>query len=64
MVLAGDSVYREHYERMKRELDFTKKKLAQQHEEELEQAASQKQKVERKVRIGALVLILTCPITD
>ncbi|KAK2165919.1 hypothetical protein LSH36_44g06061 [Paralvinella palmiformis] len=45
----GDSVYRDHYLRLKREMEFMKKKLQQEHEEELEQKEKSKKALERKV---------------
>merc|ERR1712168_62561 len=43
------SVYREKYERIKRELDFTKKKLKDEYEEQLEQKDAVKKQTEKKL---------------
>ncbi|XP_064618703.1 unconventional myosin-XVIIIa-like isoform X2 [Lineus longissimus] len=46
----GDSdVYKQRYDRAKRELEFTKKKMQQEHEEKIEQEHSIKKQVERKL---------------
>ena len=47
--ILGDSIYRQKYEKLKREMDFMKKKLEQQHEEELERKDAIKKQLERKV---------------
>ena len=48
-LVEGGSIYREKYERARRELDFMKKKMQQQHEEELEQKDAGRKQIERKV---------------
>lgn len=46
----GDAgVYRQRYERARRELEFTKKRLQQQHEDDLEQLVGLKKQLEKKV---------------
>ena len=47
--ILGDSIYRQKYEKLKREMDFMKKKLEQQHEEEIEKKDAIKKQLERKV---------------
>ncbi len=46
----GDSIYRDKYERAKREIDFMKKKATHQREEDVEQHETVKKQLERKVR--------------
>ena len=48
-MLLGD-IYKERYERIKKELAFTRKKMTQQHEEEMEQEHNSKKVVEKRVR--------------
>lgn len=43
-------VYRQRYEHAVRELEFTKRKMAQQHEDDLEQLVGLKKQLEKKVR--------------
>ena len=45
----NDSVYKDRYERVLRELDFTKKRLQKQHEEELELEHNLKKAVEKRL---------------
>ena len=45
----GDSVYRERFQRAKREIDFLKKKMEEQQEEFLEQQDSLRKNMERKL---------------
>ncbi|KAF2891553.1 hypothetical protein ILUMI_14620, partial [Ignelater luminosus] len=46
----GDgSIYKQRYERAKKELEFTKKRLQQQHEDDLEQLVGLKKQLEKKV---------------
>lgn len=46
----GDgSVYKQRYERAKKELEFTRKRLQQQHEDDLEQLVGLKKQLEKKV---------------
>lgn len=48
----GDnSVYKSKYERAIRELEFTRRRLQQQHEDDLEQLVGLKKQLEKKVRI-------------
>ena len=47
-VIAG-GIYKERYEKMVRELSFTKKRLQQQHDEELETEHASKKGVEKRV---------------
>ncbi len=53
LLFAGDSIYRQKYEKLKREMDFMKKKLEQQHEEEMEKKDSTKKQLDRKVPLTA-----------
>lgn len=46
----GDGVYKQRYERAVRELEFTKRRLQQQHEDDLEQLVALKKQLEKKVR--------------
>lgn len=47
----GDNdVYKQRYERALRELEFTKRRLQQQHEDDLEQLVGLKKQLEKKVR--------------
>ena len=48
-------IYKERYEKMVRELAFTKKRLQQQHEEELETEHTSKKGVEKRVRWNFLL---------
>lgn len=43
-------IYRQRYEHAIRELEFTKRKMAQQHEDDLEQLVGLKKQLEKKVR--------------
>ena len=45
-----DNVYRQKYERVARELEFTKKRLQTQHEHDLEQLIGLKKQLEKKVK--------------
>lgn len=45
----GDGVYKKRYERAIRELEFTKKRLQQQHEDDLEQLVGLKKQLEKKL---------------
>lgn len=46
----GDGgVYKQRYERVKKELEFTKKRLQQQHEDDLEQLVALKKQLEKKL---------------
>lgn len=47
----GDGVYRQRYERAVRELEFTKRRLQQQHEDDLEQLVGLKKQLEKKVTL-------------
>ena len=49
--VAGDSLYRERYERSRREAEFSRKRLVQQHEEEMEQLEAAKKHLDRKVGV-------------
>lgn len=44
-----DGVYKKRYERATKELEFTKKRLQQQHEDDLEQLIGLKKQLEKKV---------------
>jgi hypothetical protein len=45
----GTGVYRQRYERTVRELEFTRRRLQQQHEDDLEQLVGLKKQLEKKV---------------
>lgn len=45
----GDGVYKQRYERAVKELEFTKRRLQQQHEDDLEQLVGLKKQLEKKV---------------
>ena len=45
----GEQVYKQRYERVARELEFTKRRLQQQHEDDLEQLVALKKQLEKKV---------------
>ncbi len=49
-LVAGDSIYRQKYERLRREVEYAKKKMQQQHEEEVEKKEAKQKQLERKVR--------------
>lgn len=44
-------VYKQRYEHAVRELEFTKRKMAQQHEDDLEQLVGLKKQLEKKVGV-------------
>lgn len=46
-----DGVYKRRYERATKELEFTKKRLQQQHEDDLEQLIALKKQLEKKVNM-------------
>ncbi|KAK6192213.1 hypothetical protein SNE40_003722 [Patella caerulea] len=46
---AGDSIYKERYERMVKELEFTKKRLQQQHEEEMDSELQSRRLLEKRL---------------
>lgn len=52
-------VYRQRYEHAIRELEFTKRKMAQQHEDDLEQLVGLKKQLEKKV-CQVIPIIMTC----
>jgi len=54
-------VYRQRYEHAIRELEFTKRKMAQQHEDDLEQLVGLKKQLEKKVHQA--IPIVTTSIT-
>ena len=43
------TIYRQKYERVTKELEYTKKRLQQQHEDDLEQLMALKKQLEKKV---------------
>ena len=45
----GDSVYKERYERVMKELNVTRKRMEKQHEEEMEQERGLKKAVDKRV---------------
>ena len=48
--LVLDSIYRTKYEQARREIELTKKRLNQEHEEELESTKAAKKAIERRVK--------------
>ena len=54
---SGGSIYKQKYEQGKRELEFTKQKIKQQHEEDKEQQQVLRKQLERKV--GSIIKCLT-----
>ena len=54
--LIPGGIYKERYEKMVKELAFTKKRLQQQHEEELEAEHASKKGVEKRVRYNSVKL--------
>ena len=54
---SGGSIYKQKYEQGKRELEFTKQKIKQQHEEDQEQQQVLRKQLERKV--GSIIKCLT-----
>ena len=48
--LSNADIVRQKYERVARELDMTKKRLAQQHEDDMEQLMAMKKQLEKKVK--------------
>lgn len=51
-------VYKQRYERVARELEFTRRRLQQQHEDDLEQLVGLKKQLEKKVCILISKLLL------
>lgn len=47
----SDGVYKQRYERAVKELEFTKRRLQQQHEDDLEQLVGLKKQLEKKVSV-------------
>ena len=47
----GEAVYKHRYERVVRELEITKRRLQQQHEDDLEQLVGLKKQLEKKVSL-------------
>lgn len=45
------AVYKQRYERAVRELEFTRRRLQQQHEDDLEQLVALKKQLEKKVKL-------------
>ena len=57
----GDSIFKERYDRLRRESEMNKQQLKREHAEELEQAESSKKHAERKVLVlqrGVFVNVL------
>lgn len=46
----GGNVYKQRYERALRELEYTKRRLQQQHHDDLEQLIALRKQLEKKVR--------------
>lgn len=53
----GGGVYKQRYERVFRELEFTKRRLRQQHEDDLEQLVGLKKQLEKKVSDTGLLFV-------
>lgn len=51
----SDGVYKARYERAIKELEFTKRRLQQQHEDDLEQLIGLKKQLEKKVGVGDVI---------
>ena len=45
------TIYKQKYERVMKELEYTKKRLQQQHEDDLEQLMALKKQLEKKVKL-------------
>lgn len=54
----SDGVYKQRYERAVKELEFTKRRLQQQHEDDLEQLVGLKKQLEKKVSVDFLFFFL------
>ena len=50
--------YKQKYERVMKELDYTKKRLQQQHEDDLEQLMGLKKQLEKKVTTYNMIFLL------
>ena len=50
------TIYKQKYERVMKELDYTKKRLQQQHEDDLEQLMALKKQLEKKVNKNLRIL--------
>ena len=48
------TIYKQKYERVMKELEYTKKRLQQQHEDDLEQLMALKKQLEKKVKFSSL----------
>ena len=46
------TIYKQKYERVMKELEYTKKRLQQQHEDDLEQLMALKKQLEKKVKFS------------
>lgn len=57
--LDNEPVYKQRYERVVRELEFTKRRLQQQHEDDLEQLVGLKKQLEKKVSLYGFLNIFT-----
>jgi myosin-18 len=69
-------LFRAKYERVMKELDYTKKRLGQQHEDDMEQLMALKKQLEKKVIMlfplfesvctyaGQIVSICACPLYE
>ena len=52
VLLPGDSVYRQKYERTKKELEYTMKSLEKEHQDEMEMQKNTKKQIDKRVRWG------------
>lgn len=55
------SIFKQKYERAIKELEFTKKRLAQQHDDDMEQLMALKKQLEKKVNFGVLLAYCSIP---
>ena len=49
------TIYKQKYERVMKELEYTKKRLQQQHEDDLEQLMALKKQLEKKVKFSSFL---------
>ena len=49
------TIYKQKYERVMKELEYTKKRLQQQHEDDLEQLMALKKQLEKKVNFSSFL---------
>lgn len=59
----SDGVYKQRYERAVKELEFTKRRLQQQHEDDLEQLVGLKKQLEKKVSVDFLFFFFNLEVS-